>query len=63
MKRWLVIAVLLGVIWIYAPEYGRLVEQNTRYAAIIAAAANGGQFAIGEGWLVSCKGKRIPAVY
>jgi hypothetical protein len=51
------------VLWFLTPEYLSLLEQNTRYAAIIAAVANGGQLTIGEGWLISCKSKRIPAVY
>jgi cytochrome bd-type quinol oxidase subunit 1 len=47
------------VLWLFAPEYFRLVEQNTHYAKVIVAAANGGEFAIGEGWLVSCKGRKV----
>ena len=57
----LVVALFAVIVWL-ATEYAALQRQTEHYAAVIAAAANGGEFAIGEGWLVSCKGKKI-AVY
>lgn len=56
------ILLLLALLWLLVTqEVSRqeLLEQNTRYAAVIAAAANSGEFAIGEGWLVSCKGRKV----
>ena len=59
---WLLVGILVAVLVFREASTAALVEQNSRYAAVIAAAANGGEFAVGEGWLVSCKGKKI-AVY
>lgn len=39
-------------------EYARTVELTARYAAVIAACANGGAFAVGE-TLVLCHAERV----
>lgn len=56
---WIVAVFLAAVLAWGGVEYGRLWKLTARYAGIIAAAANGGEFAIEENWLVSCKGRRV----
>lgn len=54
----LICALVVALVWL-GTEYAVLQRQTERYAAALSTAANGGEFAIGEGWLVSCKGKRV----
>lgn len=62
MKSLIICALIVALVWL-GTEYAILQRKTEHYAAVIAAAANGGQFAISEGWLVSCKGKRIPVYF
>lgn len=59
MKRWLLIGVLVAVLIWREDEHRRIEELAIRYATVVAAMGNSGQFAIGENTLVSCKAKRV----